>query len=150
MTMQSQSENQSQPVGPQPPAGNRKGRGWLIALALVAIFGGILANGILGRLRAGATLRKETDDLAVPAVSVVTPKRVAASQEIVLPGNVQPFITSPIFSRTNGYLRSWYFDIGARVKKGQLLAVIETPEIDKQLEQSRGNLSTAEANLKLA
>jgi RND family efflux transporter MFP subunit len=150
MTMQSQSENQSQTVGSPPPAGNRKGRGWLIVLALVVIFGGILANGILGRLRAGATLRKETDNLAVPVVSVVTPKPVAPSQEIVLPGNVQPFITSPIFSRTNGYLRSWYFDIGARVKKGQLLAVIETPEIDKQLEQSRGNLSTAEANLRLA
>jgi len=150
MTMQSQTENQSQTVGSPPPAGNRKGRGWLIALALVAIFGAILANGILGRLRAGATLRTETDTLAVPVVSVVTPKRVAASQEIVLPGNVQPFITSPIFSRTNGYLRSWYFDIGARVQKGQLLAVIETPEIDKQLEQSRGNLSTAEANLRLA
>ena len=148
--MQSQTENQSQTVGSPLPAGSRKGRGWLIALALVAIFGGILANGILGRLRAGATLRKETDNLAVPVVSVVTPKRVAASQEIVLPGNVQPFITSPIFSRTNGYLRSWYFDIGARVKKGELLAVIETPEIDKQLEQSRGNLSTAEANLRLA
>jgi RND family efflux transporter MFP subunit len=114
------------------------------------IFGGILANGILGRLRAGSTLRTETDNLAVPVVSVVTPQRSAPSQEIVLPGNVQPFITSPIFSRTNGYLKSWHFDIGARVKKGQLLAEIETPEVDQQLQQSRSNLNTAEANLRLA
>ena len=86
----------------------------------------------------------------MPVVSVVTPKRSAPTQEIVLPGNVQPFITSPIFSRTNGYLKAWYFDIGARVKKGQLLAEIETPEVDQQLLQSRSNLATADANLKLA
>jgi RND family efflux transporter MFP subunit len=86
----------------------------------------------------------------VPVVSVVKPRRAAPTQEIVLPGNVQPFITSPIFSRTNGYLKAWYFDIGARVKKGQLLAEIETPEVDQQLQQSRSNLATAEANLRLA
>jgi RND family efflux transporter MFP subunit len=63
---------------------------------------------------------------------------------------VQPFITSPIYARTNGYLQKWYFDIGARVKKGQLLALIDTPEVDQQLEQSLSNLSTAKANLALA
>ncbi len=150
MTMQSQTENQSQKVGSQQPAAKGKGHGWLIALVLVAIFGAVLANGILGRLRAGATLRTETDNLAVPVVVVVTPQRSAPSQEIVLPGNVQPFISSPIFSRTNGYLKAWYFDIGARVNKGQLLAEIETPEVDQQLQQSRSNLNTAEANLRLA
>ena len=123
-------------------------RGYLFAL--VAIFGGVLTNGIVGRLRSNSTLRVETDKLAVPVVSVVTPLRTAPTQEIVLPGNVQPFITSPIFSRTNGYLKAWYFDIGARVKKGQLLAEIETPEVDQQLQQSRSNLATAEANLRLA
>ncbi len=148
--MQSQTENQSQTVGSQRPAAKRKGHGWIIALVLVAIFGVVLANGILGRLRAGATLRTETDNMAVPVVVVVTPQRSAPSQEIVLPGNVQPFISSPIFSRTNGYLKAWYFDIGARVKKGQLLAEIETPEVDQQLQQSRSNLNTAEANLRLA
>ncbi len=123
-------------------------RGYLFAL--VAVFGGVLTNGIVGRLRSNSTLRVETDKLAVPVVSVVTPLRTAPTQEIVLPGNVQPFITSPIFSRTNGYLKAWYFDIGARVKKGQLLAEIETPEVDQQLQQSRSNLATAEANLRLA
>jgi RND family efflux transporter MFP subunit len=154
MTMQSKNENQSQTVGSQQPAAtgerNRPLRGWLVAIVLVAVFGGVLANGILGRLRAGATLRTETDNLAVPVVSVVSPQRSAPSQEIVLPGNVQPFITSPIFSRTNGYLKAWHFDIGARVQKGQLLAEIETPEVDQQLQQSRSNLATAEANLRLA
>jgi RND family efflux transporter MFP subunit len=83
-------------------------------------------------------------------VSVVLPKQTAPAQEIILPGNVQPFITSPIYARTNGYLRKWYFDIGAHVKKGQLLAVIETPEVDQQLQQARSNLLTAQANLDLA
>ena len=123
---------------------------WLIGVALVAVFGGIFVYGVLNRLRARATLKKETDQLAVPVVLVTEPQRSSPTQEIVLPANVQPYITSPIFSRTNGYLKAWYFDIGARVKKGQLLAVIETPEIDQQLQQSRSNLATAQANLKLA
>ena len=83
-------------------------------------------------------------------MSVVSPKRTAPADEIILPGNVQPFITSPIYARTNGYLKKWYFDIGAHVKQGQLLAVIETPEVDQQLEQARSNLLTAQANLELA
>jgi RND family efflux transporter MFP subunit len=87
---------------------------------------------------------------AVAAVSVVSPKRTAPADEIILPGNVQPYISSPIYARTNGYLKKWYFDIGARVKKGQLLAVIETPEVDQQLQQARSNLLTAQANLELA
>lgn len=147
-------ESQSQ-ISPssQPAAVVRKSlprSGWVFAIALIIIFGGVLAYGIFGRMRAGATLRTETDTLAVPVVSVVTPQRAAPTQEITLPGNVQPYITSPIFSRTNGYLRAWHFDIGAHVKKGQLLAEIETPEVDQQLQQSRSNLATAEANLRLA
>jgi RND family efflux transporter MFP subunit len=88
--------------------------------------------------------------MAVPSVSVISPQRSAPSQEIVLPGNVQPFISAPIYSRTNGYLKRWHADIGAHVRKGQLLAEIETPEVDQQLQQSRSNLATAQANLKLA
>jgi RND family efflux transporter MFP subunit len=72
------------------------------------------------------------------------------SAEIVLPGTVQAFTDSPIFARTNGYLKRWYFDIGARVRKGQLLAEIETPELDQQLRQARADLATAESNLNLA
>src|SRR6202035_3395727 len=138
----------------QAPAGvpvqRRSRRGWFAALAIFLIFAALLVSGILQRVRTSAALRTETADMAVPTVSVVSPQRSAPSQEIVLPGNVQPYVTAPIFSRTNGYLQAWYFDIGAHVKKGQLLAVIATPEVDQQLGQSRSNLSTAEANLRLS
>ena len=147
-------ESQSQTApSPMPNVGAKTGlprNGWIPGIALVLVFGGVFAYGIFERMRASATLRTETDTLALPVVSVVTPQRSAPTQEITLPGNVQPFITSPIFSRTNGYLKAWHFDIGAHVKKGQLLAEIETPEVDQQLQQSRSNLATAEANLKLA
>jgi RND family efflux transporter MFP subunit len=131
-------------------AQKRSGKAWLaLALAVIAV-AAILVSGIWSRVKAGATLRAETAQAAVPAVSVVSPKQTAPADEIILPGNVQPFITSPIYARTNGYLKKWYFDIGAHVKKGQLLAVIETPEVDQQLEQARSNLLTAQANLELA
>jgi RND family efflux transporter MFP subunit len=81
---------------------------------------------------------------------MVSPKRTTPAEEIILPGNVQPYISSPIYARTNGYLKKWYFDIGAHVKQGELLALIETPEVDQQLEQARSNLLTAQANLELA
>ncbi len=123
---------------------------WLIVAAAILVFGGIVVYGIFTRLTTGKTVRAETAQMALPSVSVVSPKRSAPAQEIVLPGNVQPFISSPIYARTNGYVKNWYADIGAHVKKGQLLAVIETPEVDQQLEQSRSNLATAQANLKLA
>jgi RND family efflux transporter MFP subunit len=154
MSMQSQTKEQISTHEPQsPPVASKQGRprrGWLTALAIIAVFAGLLVSGILGRMRAGAALRTETAEMAVPTISVVSPERAAPSQEIVLPGNVQPYVTAPIYSRTNGYLQAWYFDIGAHVKKGQLLAVIATPEVDQQLGQSRSNLSTAEANLRLA
>jgi RND family efflux transporter MFP subunit len=86
----------------------------------------------------------------VTSVSVVQPKRTASAEEIILPGNIQPFISSPIYARTDGYLKKWYFDIGAHVKAGQLLAIIETPEVDQQLAQARSTLATAQANLELA
>src|SRR4029077_50861 len=154
MPMQSQTQVKSLPH--EPPAlrvvkATRRGkRSWLIAGAILVLFGGIVVYGILTRLWKGNTVRGETAQMAVPSVSVVSPQRSAPSQEIVLPGNVQPFISSPIYSRTNGYLRSWHADIGTHVKKGQLLAVVETPEVDQQLLQSRSNLATAQANLKLA
>jgi RND family efflux transporter MFP subunit len=123
---------------------------WLLpAVALIAV-GGLLTSGIWSRVKVRTTLRAETAQVALTAVSVVTPTRTAPAEEIILPGNVEPYITSPIYSRTNGYLKQWYFDIGAHVKKGQLLAVIETPEVDQQLQQARSNLLTAQANLALA
>jgi RND family efflux transporter MFP subunit len=131
-------------------AGKRPRKPWLVlAIVLIAV-GALLVSGIWSRVRARTALNAETAQVARTAVSVVSPKKTVPAQEIVLPGNVQPFITSPIYARTNGYLRKWYFDIGAHVKKGQLLALIETPEVDQQLEQSLSNLNTAKANLALA
>jgi RND family efflux transporter MFP subunit len=154
MSMESQTKQQGPEQEPQSRsiAGlpRRTGRGWLTALAIITVFAGFLISGILQRMHASAALRTETTEMAVPTISVVSPQRAAPSQEIVLPGNVQPYVTAPIYSRTNGYLQAWYFDIGAHVKKGQLLAAISTPEVDQQLGQSRSNLSTAEANLRLA
>jgi len=88
--------------------------------------------------------------MAIPTVSVVQPKKGAPAQEVVLPANVQAYIDAPIYARTNGYLKHWYADIGAHVKAGQLLADIETPEVDQQLRQSKADLATAEANLNLS
>jgi RND family efflux transporter MFP subunit len=128
----------------------RTHRRWLgLVIALIAV-SALLVSGILSRVKARTALNAETAQVALTAVSVVSPKQTAPTQEIILPGNVQPFITSPIYARTNGYLRKWYVDIGGRVKQGQLLAVIETPEVDQQLQQARSNLLTAQANLELA
>ncbi len=153
--MSQQTEEKKQ-VGGQTLPPNDMGRSqsphrrWLsLAVALIVV-AGLLVSGILSRVRARTTLKAETAQVALTAVSVVSPKQTAPAEEIILPGNVQPFITSPIYARTNGYLRKWYVDIGARVKQGQLLAVIETPEVDQQLQQARSNLLTAQANLELA
>jgi RND family efflux transporter MFP subunit len=153
--MLSQAEGTRQTDGPSlvlidVEAGKRPRKRWLgLAIALIVI-AALLGSGIWSRVRARTTLNAETARMAVPAVSVVSPKQTTPAEEIILPGNVQPFITSPIYSRTNGYLRKWYFDIGAHVRQGQLLAVVDTPEVDQQLQQSLSNLNTAKANLTLA
>ena len=132
-------------------AGPKSSRtGWLIGLIVVGIFAAVLVFGIRSRVKAQATLRTVTQQMAVPSVSVVRPKQGAPAQEVILPGNIQPFISSPIYARTDGYLKKWYFDIGAHVKAGQLLALIESPEIDQQLAQARATLDTAKANLELS
>ena len=125
-------------------------RRWLILAVSVLIVAGLLISGIRSRVRARAALANETTQTAVVPVSVVHPQLTAPTQEITLPGNVEPFVAAPIYSRTNGYLQKWYVDIGAHVKQGQLLAVIDTPEVDQQLLQSRSTLATAQANLKLS
>jgi RND family efflux transporter MFP subunit len=123
---------------------------WVALSIGLIVTAALLVAGIRSRVGASAKLRTETSQVALTAVSIVSPERTTPAQEIILPGNVQPFTTSPIYSRTNGYLKKWYVDIGAHVKEGQLLAVIETPEVDQQLEQSLSNLNTAKANLALA
>jgi RND family efflux transporter MFP subunit len=121
----------------------------LVIVVLAAVLG-VLIFGIRSRVSAEADLRTVTAQLAVPSVSVARPKAAASTQEVILPGNVQPFISSPIYARTDGYLKKWYFDIGAHVRAGQLLATIQTPEVDQELEQARSTLATAQANLQLS
>ena len=128
----------------------QSGRRWLIVALLVLGVIGVLAAEIRSRVKAATNLRAVTSQMAVPSVSVVLPKQTEPAQEIVLPGNVQPYISSPIYARTDGYLKKWYFDIGAHVKAGDLLAIIQTPEVDEQLAQARSTLATAQANLALA
>ncbi len=124
--------------------------GVLVACIVLLIIAIAVAAGVVPRWRARAALRTETYDLAIPSVSIIHPKLGAPRTEIVLPGNIQAFTDSPIYARTNGYLKNWYADIGARVKKGQLLADIETPEVDQQLDQARADLNTAQANYRLS
>lgn len=120
-----------------------------VALALLAV-GFIVVRGINSRIRAAAIVKQETLDLAVPTVAAIHPKRGAMRDEIVLPGNILAFVDSPIYARTNGYLKKWYRDIGTRVKAGELLAEIDSPEVDQQLFQAKADLNTAQANMKLA
>jgi len=121
----------------------------LLAAAAIAL-GVVIYVGIRTRTAAEANLTRATAQAAIPTVDVVYPTASAPTQEIVLPGNTQAFTSAPIYARTSGYLKRWYFDIGAQVKQGQLLAEIESPEVDQQLDQARADLKTAQANLATA
>jgi RND family efflux transporter MFP subunit len=134
--------------GSIPPRSSRKT--WVIAIIGLLIVAGLVIGGIIPRVRARATVREETNQLAIPAVVMAQPKRAAPGQEVILPANVQAFHDAPIYARTNGYLKRWYVDIGGHVKAGQLLAEIDTPEVDQQLHQARADLNTAEANMHLS
>jgi RND family efflux transporter MFP subunit len=119
----------------------------ILLLVLVLVVAAVLAvTGIFGRKHAQAAVADNTDALAAPTVLVNMPTKGQPQQEILLPANLEAYTDSPIYARTNGYLKKWYFDIGAHVKKGQLLAEIESPEIDQQLAQAQADLATAETN----
>ena len=120
----------------------------VIVLLIIAVV--VAITGIIPRRHANAALRKQTDSMAVPTVIVVQPQSGAPMQKIILPGTIQAYKDAPIYARTNGYVKSWTHDIGSRVRKGELLAVIESPEIDRQVDEARANLATAEANLGLS
>ena len=153
MPVETDSEKQptteAAPIQTQAPK-KPKTKHWAAVLVVSLAAVGALTSGILPRVTARTTLRKETAQMAVPTVAVIRPERTSQAEEIVLPANVQAFISAPIYARTNGYLKKWYADIGAHVKQGQLLAEIETPEVDQQLQQARADLGTAQANLHLA
>jgi RND family efflux transporter MFP subunit len=133
----------------QPPA--RPLRGLLLVALLAALVGAyVIYTGLTSRARASSSLERATLANSIQTVATVHPQITAGAEEIELPGNMQPFVDTPIWARSSGYLKQWYADIGAHVKRGQLLAEIEAPELDQQLQQARAQLSTDQANLKLA
>ena len=119
----------------------------LIAVALALL---LAAWGIVSRISARNALEREAAAAAVPTVATTTPHLGPGSDTLVLPGSVQAFYEAPIYARTSGYLKIWYTDLGTPVKKGQLLAEIDTPEVDQQLRQAQADLATADANYQLA
>ena len=126
---------------------------WVFVAVLVAAVGALayaINGGVTTRVAAESSLAHSTEEAAIPIVNVTHPKNGAPLEELILPGNTQAFSDTPIFARTNGYLKRWFFDIGAHVKRGALLAEIETPEIEKQLQQAHADLETAQANYHLA
>src|SRR6266853_6252378 len=130
--------------------GIRRGTSALISAAAFAALALLIYSGIHSRTAAESRLKQQTEEAAIPTVAVVFPREGAPTQELVLPGNTQAFSDAPIYARTSGYLKRWYFDIGAHVQKGLLLAEIETPEVDQQLQQARAELHTSQANLNIA
>jgi len=128
----------------------RGSSGFWIFLVAVLVLGGAIYAGLHGRRGADAALKRMTEAAAVPTVAVVYPGTTTANDELVLPGTARAFTDAPIYARANGYLKKWYADIGARVTQGQVLAEIETPELDQQLRQARADLENARANMDMA
>jgi RND family efflux transporter MFP subunit len=150
--------NESNPnTNPAPPAAEHHdgapeqkatpARFAVTGIVVVLLAGAVVAGlGILSRMHHNDVLAKTTNELAAPTVFALPPTPGAPVDNLLLPGNVTAFTDSPIYARTSGYLLHWYFDIGTKVKKGALLAVIDTPEIDQQLAQAEADLATAQAN----
>jgi RND family efflux transporter MFP subunit len=141
------------PVEPVPPMPKEPGLSkgiWMVLIigALIVLL--VIVFGILARSKSEHSLEKETAVAAIPSVNVIYPAASTLSSEIALPGNTQAYTDTPIYSRTSGYLKNWYFDIGAHVRKGQLMAQIETPEVDQQLQVAQADLKSTQANLDLA
>ena len=154
-TQQNETQGRPDDVGPEnnrphdvrpAPAGRAK---ILIGAALlVLITAGVVT--FLNRKSESDALAKETEAVSIPTVAVVEPQAEPGNDELVLPGNLQAFEESPIFARTNGYLLRWYKDIGSKIQKGELLAAIDTPEIDQELSQARANREQVRSALGLA
>jgi RND family efflux transporter MFP subunit len=119
----------------------------MVLLITVLVLGAAIIWGIDARLKTAAAVKQETQDLAMPTVAVAHPKMGELQNEVVLPGNIQAFIDSPIFARASGYLKKWNADIGARVKAGQILAEIDAPELDQQVRQAQSAVEQAKAAL---
>ncbi|HEY4382356.1 MAG TPA: efflux RND transporter periplasmic adaptor subunit [Acidobacteriaceae bacterium] len=145
-------------VGQRPPSDDQEPetqgsgrRSMLIGtLIVLVLLGGAVYFGIHSRSTAEHKLEQATESAAIPTVNVIHPLIGSKAQEVVLPGNTQAFIDTSIYARTNGYLKQWFVDIGSHVHQGELLAVIDAPEIDQQLQQAEADLKTSQANQQLA
>ncbi|MGH9680177.1 MAG: efflux RND transporter periplasmic adaptor subunit, partial [Candidatus Acidiferrales bacterium] len=134
------------------PEGSRGGRGALLRwfFILFVIFGALGAYSVLQRRSERRVLAQQTELMTVPYVAVIHATPITGTSEMVLPGTLKAYVESPIYARTNGYLKAWYRDIGSHVKSGEILAEIDTPEVDQELAQARADLTTAQANLTLS
>jgi RND family efflux transporter MFP subunit len=120
---------------------------FFVVVVILIVVGGLL---LFQRRVQYQALANETEAAAIPTVAIIHPTVEAGDENLVLPGTLQAYVESPIYARTNGYLRKWYHDIGSRVNKGELLVDIDTPEVDQQLGQARADLNTAKANCQLS
>ncbi len=145
-TMDHNTKEQPQQNGPE----RKHGPAYVLVIVLLVLFVIAAVIGLILRASERHALAKETESLSVPSVVVVHPKVEAPQEVLDLPSTLQAFTESPIYARTNGYLAHWYKDIGSRVQKGQLLADIETPEIDQELMQARAARDQAESQMNLA
>jgi RND family efflux transporter MFP subunit len=124
----------------------KKGSLFLVFFVIVIVLVIVGALVMVQRRSQFQALAKDTEALAIPTVAVIHPSPEDGAEDLVLPGTLQAYVESPIYARTNGYLKKWYHDIGSRVNKGDLLADIDTPEVDQQLDQAKADLVTAQAN----
>ncbi|MBB5058533.1 RND family efflux transporter MFP subunit [Granulicella aggregans] len=138
------------PVLSAPPARGLTRGTWVGLIVVVIVLAVVVVLGIASRSRSEAVLETENKQSSITDVAIIHPTGSAMTDEIALPGNTQAYVDTPIYSRTSGYLKAWYFDIGTHVRKGQLMAVIETPELDQQLQVAQADLKSSQANLDLA
>jgi RND family efflux transporter MFP subunit len=141
---------QARAAAPIPVKKGLSGSIWATLAVIAIVLTAAISFGILSREHAEENLKQNTVQAAIPTVSVTYPSSGRLAAELSLPGATQAYVDTPIYSRTNGYLKQWFFDIGAHVKKGQLMATIETPEVDQQLQVAEADLKASQANLDLA
>jgi multidrug efflux system membrane fusion protein len=149
MTALTEEVETTEPGAQPPPSGIKRGRGWLAVLTTLAALAALFFVAMQPRWRANAALESAARDQR-PTVNVVTPEHVGANADLILPGSTQAIQETAIYARTNGYVRRWLVDIGAKIEAGQMLAEVETPEVDQELNQARANRAQAAANLDLA
>ena len=144
--------NKAENPGSREPEGSVRQKSSLFLVFFVVVVALVVVGALLMFQRHAEfqALAKETEELSIPTVAVIHPSEETGVEDLVLPGTLQAYVESPIYARTNGYVKKWYHDIGSRVSKGELLADIDTPEVDQQLMQAKADLVTSQANLHLS